>query len=179
LRLEGKELTERILVVFGDDGQYYAFKNSCTHAGRRLDPIPGTNKVQCCSVGKSTFDYEGKKQSGSAEHDVHTYPVSKENDPEVLVKASSLLIIAAVFQMFDGTQAVGIGILRGIADMRIPTIITFIAYWIIGLPGGYMLGFYFDMGVEGVWIALALSLIFSAIMLSFRFNNRSKKEIIV
>ncbi|MCK4754925.1 MAG: MATE family efflux transporter, partial [Calditrichia bacterium] len=65
------------------------------------------------------------------------------DEPEVINIAASLLIIAALFQLSDGTQAVGIGLLRGLADAKIPMFITFIAYWIVGLPGGYLLGFTF------------------------------------
>jgi MATE family multidrug resistance protein len=101
------------------------------------------------------------------------------DDPQVISIASSLLIIAALFQMFDGTQAVGVGILRGIADTRVPMIISFVAYWIVGLPGGYLLGFIFKLGVQGVWIALLCSLLVSASMLSLRFHKKSKQEIVV
>ncbi len=101
------------------------------------------------------------------------------DNPQVISVASTLLIIAALFQMFDGIQAVGIGILRGIADTKIPMFITFIAYWVVGLPGGYLLGIIFKMGVEGVWIALLCSLLVSASMLSRRFHKRSRQEIII
>lgn len=92
----------------------------------------------------------------------------------VIQIASSLLIIAAVFQIFDGTQAVGLGILRGIADVKVPTAFTFLAYWIVGLPAGYLLAFNFEMGVQGVWVGLSISLMVSAILLSLRFNAKSK-----
>jgi MATE family multidrug resistance protein len=101
------------------------------------------------------------------------------DDPQVILVAANLLIIAALFQMFDGTQAVGIGILRGIADTKIPMFITFIAYWVVGLPGGYLLGIVLKMGVEGVWIALLCSLLFSASMLARRFHIKSLREIII
>ena len=96
------------------------------------------------------------------------------DDKEVISLASSLLIIAALFQISDGIQAVGIGILRGLTDVKIPTAITFIAYWIVGLPVGYLLGFTFNMGVQGVWIGLLFGLTTSAILLTLRFNSRSK-----
>ena len=96
------------------------------------------------------------------------------NDKEVISYASSLLIIAALFQLSDGTQAVGIGILRGLTDVKIPTAITFIAYWIVGLPVGYLLGFTFGLNVQGIWIGLLLGLTTSAILLTLRFNSRSK-----
>lgn len=95
----------------------------------------------------------------------------------VISYASSLLIIAALFQISDGIQAVGIGILRGLTDVKIPTAITFIAYWIVGLPIGYLLGFNFELGVQGVWIGLLLGLTTSAILLTIRFNSRSKQII--
>ena len=97
-------------------------------------------------------------------------------DNAVIQIASTLLIIAAFFQVFDGTQAVGLGILRGIADVKAPTVITFLAYWVVGLPVGYILGFNFDMGVQGVWIGLSIALAISAILLSLRFNHRSKLQ---
>ncbi len=101
-------------------------------------------------------------------------PTLYVNDEVVISYASSLLIIAALFQISDGIQAVGIGILRGLTDVKIPTAITFIAYWIVGLPVGYLLGFTFDLGVQGVWIGLLLGLTTSAILLTLRFNSRSK-----
>ncbi|HAB53525.1 MAG TPA: MATE family efflux transporter [Ignavibacteriales bacterium] len=100
------------------------------------------------------------------------------SDDEVITIASSLLVIAAVFQIFDGTQAVGIGILRGLTDVKFPTMITFIAYWVISLPIGYLLGFTFEMGTQGVWIGLLIGLASSAIMLSLRFNFKSKHRIL-
>ncbi len=99
------------------------------------------------------------------------------DDSEVVQIASSLLIIAALFQLSDGTQAVGIGVLRGIADAKIPMIITFIAYWIIGLPGGYYLGFTLGYGVQGIWFSLFIALTVSAVLLTIRFNLKSKQEI--
>jgi len=106
-------------------------------------------------------------------------PTLYVNDEVVISYASSLLIIAALFQISDGTQAVGIGILRGLTDVKIPTAITFIAYWIVGLPVGYLLGFNFEMGVQGVWIGLLLGLTTSAVLLTLRFNSRSKQIITI
>ncbi|MBK9099208.1 MAG: MATE family efflux transporter [bacterium] len=106
-------------------------------------------------------------------------PTLYVNDEVVISYASSLLIIAALFQLSDGIQAVGIGILRGLTDVKIPTAITFIAYWIVGLPVGYLLGFNFELGVQGVWIGLLMGLTTSAILLTLRFNSRSKYIITV
>lgn len=101
-------------------------------------------------------------------------PVLYVDDKSVITIASSLLIIAALFQLSDGTQAVGIGILRGLTDVKIPTAITFIAYWVVGLPVGYLLGFTFKLGVQGVWYGLLLGLTTSAVLLTLRFNAKSK-----
>ncbi len=73
IRLEGKNLPERVLVVHGDDDKFYAFRNRCRHMGRRLDPVPGTSTVQCCSVGKTTYAYDGKVLYGSAKEPVNTF----------------------------------------------------------------------------------------------------------
>jgi nitrite reductase/ring-hydroxylating ferredoxin subunit len=84
IRLEKKNLPERVLVVHGNDDSYHAFKNRCAHAKRRMDPIPGTEQIQCCSVGKSTFDYSGMRLSGSAKKDIETYPVTVETDKLII-----------------------------------------------------------------------------------------------
>ena len=97
------------------------------------------------------------------------------DDAAVVKIASSLLIIAAIFQVSDGTQGVGIGVLRGLMDVKIPTLITFVAYWVIALPIGYVLGFIFNFGVQGVWVGLLLGLTASATMLTIRFNIKSKQ----
>jgi MATE family multidrug resistance protein len=101
------------------------------------------------------------------------------DDNDVISIASTLLVIAALFQLSDGTQAVGIGVLRGLTDVKGPTLITFIAYWIIGLPIGYFLGFNKQMGVEGIWIGLSIGLTTSAILLTLRFNAKSKQAIAI
>ncbi len=101
------------------------------------------------------------------------------SDVNVISIASTLLIVAALFQISDGIQAVGIGILRGLTDVKIPTAITFFAYWVLGLPIGYVLGFNYDLQVVGVWIGLLIGLTTSAILLMIRFNIKSKERIIV
>ena len=97
------------------------------------------------------------------------------DDEAVISIASRLIIIAALFQLSDGTQAVGIGVLRGLTDVKGPTVITFIAYWVISLPIAYLLAFNFKLGVEGVWIGLLIGLTSSALMLTLRFNYKSKQ----
>ncbi|MFC0777003.1 MATE family efflux transporter [Flavobacterium sp. HJSW_4] len=92
------------------------------------------------------------------------------NDANVVALAAQLLIIAALFQLFDGTQVVGLGTLRGMGDVNIPTFITFIAYWLIGLPAAYFLGIYLDAGVNGIWYGLTLGLLTSSGLLYLRFR---------
>jgi nitrite reductase/ring-hydroxylating ferredoxin subunit len=79
LRLEAKNLPVRLLVVNGDGGTWHAYENRCAHGGRRLDPIPGGGQVQCCSVGKSTYDAFGNRLSGSAKKGIATFPVAVQN----------------------------------------------------------------------------------------------------
>lgn len=98
------------------------------------------------------------------------------DDPSVLTITSVLMLIAAFFQLFDGVQAVAIGALRGIQDVKIPTWMTFAAYWVIALPGGYLMGFTLGLGVAGVWYSLTIGLMLSAVFLTSRFMILSKKE---
>ena len=99
------------------------------------------------------------------------------DNPEVIFLASQLLVVAALFQLSDGVQVTILGALRGLQDVNIPTVICFIAYWIIGFPVSYYLGKAERMGSTGIWIGLLVSLTASAIMLYFRFNYLSKKLI--
>ncbi len=78
VRLEGGALPERVLVFVDDNGQFHALSNRCTHGGRRLDPVDGGAKVQCCSVGKSTFDAQGHLLGGSAKKDVKRFAVNND-----------------------------------------------------------------------------------------------------
>jgi MATE family multidrug resistance protein len=98
--------------------------------------------------------------------------------PEVMEITAFLLVIVAFFQLSDGIQAVGIGILRGITDMKVPTLLTLAAYWIIGLPSGYALAFWAGMGIYGVWYGLLISLTASALLMMLRFHIRTKQPAI-
>jgi MATE family multidrug resistance protein len=98
------------------------------------------------------------------------------SDRIVIHIAAQLIIIAAIFQLFDGTQVVGLGILRGMGDVNIPTLITFLAYWVVGLPVGYILGLKLGFGVKGVWYGLTLGLAVSSLLLFLRFQFISKKH---
>lgn len=98
-------------------------------------------------------------------------------DLEVIKIASSLLVVAGFFQLSDGLQAVILGGLRGLQDVNIPSVITFIAYWIIGFPVCYYLGTEINLGTFGIWIGLLTALTSSAIMLFIRFNYLSNNLI--
>lgn len=96
------------------------------------------------------------------------------NDPEVIKIASGLLIIAAIFQVSDGVQVVAQGALRGIQDVKIPTAITFMAYWVFGLPISYYSANYMDFGPTGVWMGLVIGLTISAGLLTYRFRKMTR-----
>lgn len=94
---------------------------------------------------------------------------------DVVMLAGHLLIFAAIFQISDATQAIGVGLLRGIKDVKIPTLCIIFAYWVVGLPLGYFLGVQYDMKATGMWIGLALGLTASSILLNLRFHYRTRK----
>jgi MATE family multidrug resistance protein len=95
-------------------------------------------------------------------------------DERVLAIGSRLLAIAAAFQLFDGTQAVTTGILRGIGDTRTPMVMNVIGHWVLGLPVGYALCFWFAWGVAGLWIGLSIGLIFCAVALTATWIARTR-----
>lgn len=98
-------------------------------------------------------------------------PIVFSSDAEIILIASKLLLFAALFQLFDGTQVVAIGALRGLEDYKYPTYVAFIGYWIIALPLCYVFGFMMNYKVYGVWLALSIGLGFVAIALSMRIRN--------
>ncbi len=92
---------------------------------------------------------------------------------EVIRTASSLLLIAAFFQLSDGVQVVALGALRGIGDVVVPSLAALFAYWIMGLPLGYLLAFKMGLGIEGIWYGLSLGLIFVSVFLFLRFRVKA------
>ena len=90
-------------------------------------------------------------------------------NPDVLSMASLLIVFAAIFQISDSTQAIGAGLLRGIKDVKYPTFMITIAYWVIGLPLGYVLAFVFKMSTSGIWIGLITGLTLASLFLIRRF----------
>ena len=107
----------------------------------------------------------------------HFFPSLYISEQEVIEIASSLLFIAAIFQLSDGIQVVGLGALRGMADVKIPTLITLISYWILALPLGYILGFLLSMGAFGIWIGLLAGLTIAAVLLYIRFDKLSHRRL--
>ncbi|MEW7279228.1 MATE family efflux transporter [Aquimarina sp. 2201CG1-2-11] len=100
------------------------------------------------------------------------------DNTEVIVIAAKLLIVAALFQISDGIQVTVLGALRGLQDVKIPTIITFIAYWIVGFPISYYLGLHTSFKSSGIWIGLLAGLTVSALLLYYRFNVLTKRLIL-
>jgi len=94
---------------------------------------------------------------------------SEAKAPEVIAYAVPLLVIAGIFQLFDNGQAVGVGLLRGLKDTRIPMLLAIFCYWGIGFPTAYLLGFTFGFGGAGVWAGLATGLAFAAVSMNSRF----------
>ena len=103
-------------------------------------------------------------------------PYIISDDLSVIQLSAKLIIIAGIFQLFDGTQVVGLGILRGMGDVNIPTYITFIAYWIIGIPVAYLLGIQLEFGVQGIWYGLAMGLLTSSLLLYIRYKKLIKHK---
>lgn len=103
--------------------------------------------------------------------------INQADNLEVIGIAAQLLLVSAFFQISDGLQVVILGALKGLQDVKIPTIITFIAYWVIGFPLSFYLGLYTDLKSVGIWIGLLSGLTASAIMLYIRFNYMTKRLI--
>ncbi len=98
---------------------------------------------------------------------------------EVISLAVSLLFVAAVFQLFDGVQVSAAGALRGIKDTRVPMLIGFVSYWVVGLSTGYVIGFKLNYGPVGLWWGLVLGLTVAAILLLWRFWHKSEPAVVV
>lgn len=106
----------------------------------------------------------------------HALPKLFNDNAEVLQLAGILLIFAAVFQISDSTQAIGAGLLRGIKDVRRPTLLIAIAYWVIGLPVGCVLAFVFGMGASGMWLGFITGLTLASLFLRARFLKMTKQN---
>lgn len=103
-------------------------------------------------------------------------PIIFNDNLLVIQTAALLLLFTAIFQISDSTQAISAGLLRGIKDVKIPTILVGIAYWVVGIPLGYLLGIHLEMGPAGIWIGLITGLTVSSIFLVTRFFKMTKKS---
>ena len=104
-------------------------------------------------------------------------PEKLVENTEVILIASKLLVIVALFQIFDGLQVAILGALRGMQDVKIPTLIAFISYWVIGFPLCYYLGLHTTLKSTGIWIGLLVGLASASLLLYLRFNYLTKKLI--
>ena len=93
-------------------------------------------------------------------------------DASVLTVGTSLLLLAALFQLFDGLQGVITGTLRGLGDTRTPMVVNLVAHWVIGLPTSYLLCFVIGWGVYGLWVGLSLGLIVTGIILLYVWTKK-------
>jgi MATE family multidrug resistance protein len=100
-----------------------------------------------------------------------------ENE-EVILIASKLLLVAAIFQISDGIQVVVLGALRGLQDVKVPMYITFFAYWLVGFPISFYLGIYTDLKSVGIWIGLLAGLTTAAVFLYLRFAILTKRLVL-
>lgn len=98
------------------------------------------------------------------------------DDIDVINMAASFLLVVAIFEIPDGVQSVAIGALRGLSDTKWPSLLAFIAYWLLGLPLGYMMTFHWGFGPVGIWWGLFVGLVFISIFLTIRFHLLSKKQ---
>ena len=105
----------------------------------------------------------------------HLLPTIYMDNAEVISIAAYLLLAAAIFQIPDGIQVVTLSALRGLQDVKVPTFITFLSYWLLGIPCSYILAITLEWGPIGVWIGLILGLTISAIFLSYRFKMLTDK----
>ena len=105
----------------------------------------------------------------------HQLPNIFTNNAGVAAISSTLLVYGAFFQISDATQAIGVGLLRGMRDVKIPTLLVAIAYWVIGIPLGYYLAFVTKMGASGIWIGFIAGLTMSSILLNSRFLKQSSR----
>jgi MATE family multidrug resistance protein len=93
-------------------------------------------------------------------------------DEAVIATGLSLLLVAAVFQLFDGIQVVATGVLRGTGDTRTPMVLNFIGHWLLGLPVGYFLAFRRAWDVRGLWVGLCVGLIAVGASLLYAWRRR-------
>ena len=105
----------------------------------------------------------------------HYIPMLFTEDQEVIAIASKLIVIAGLFQYADGLQVVGAAMLRGITDVKVPMLIAFVAYILVGLSVGLVCAFPMGMGAAGIWIGFIFGLSLAAICFHIRFRRLMRK----
>lgn len=103
-------------------------------------------------------------------------PLLYVDDMDVVAIAAPLIVIAGLFQLSDGTQVVVIGALRGLQDVKVPSVLILISYWVIGLPLGYWLGFRLNLGPVGIWTGLLIGLTLTASAMLWRFHSLTRRQ---
>lgn len=98
------------------------------------------------------------------------------NDPEVISIASTLLIVAGLFQLSDAIQVICNGALRGLQDVHVPSVFIFVSYWVIGLPLGYWIAFTLDYGATGIWLGLLIGLTLTAMAMFLRLRRLLRRR---
>ena len=96
------------------------------------------------------------------------------SDPAVTRAGTTLLLVAAFFQLFDGLQAVATGVLRGLGDTRTPMVCNLAGHWIVGLPAGYALCFVVGWGIVGLWVGLSIGLTLVGAALVWIWSRRAQ-----
>lgn len=119
--------------------------------------------IAVMAVFATMFGFAGRIIAGWFVHDV-----------AVVILASELLLIAAFFQLADGVQVMAAHLLRGISDVKVPTVITLVAYWGIALPLAYVIGVRGPWGATGIWTGIAGGLAFAAVFLTVRFARLTR-----
>ena len=103
-----------------------------------------------------------------------TITITGANDPAVIDVATGIFRVFALFQIMDGVQSTALGALRGMSDTRWPALVSFIAYWVISLPLGWVLAHYGNLGPAGIWAGFFLGLLFAAVALVGRFRKKTR-----
>ena len=93
--------------------------------------------------------------------------------PAIIALGATLLILAGLFQLADGAQVMALGLLRGVQDTKVPMLYAALAYWAVGVPASYVLGFTFGWGAPGIWSGLVLGLVIAGALLMWRFWTKS------
>lgn len=112
-------------------------------------------------VATAVFVFAGERIAGAFVKD----------DAAVVLLAARVLVIAGVFQLFDGLQVIFSWALRGLTDVKVPLLAAFVAFWIVALPGGYLFGVRGGFGLEAIWVALAVGLAGATVALGLRLRR--------